>query len=400
MEQSQKKWYQRIPERLGRVTSNGRFIGEIDGLRFLAIFPVVIQHLSERMTRNLPENLAEQANSWGAEVTQNGGVGVYVFFVISGFILSLPFAKMHLYGGRKVSLTKYFKRRLTRLEPPYIIWMTVFFFVLLLKGTYAFSEVFPHFLASLTYLHNAIFLKYSWINPVTWSLEIEVQFYILAPLISRAFFMQKDARKRLISQLVLFSLIVSAQFIFGWTTYPYKLFLIGHIQYFLLGFILADLFLTHKEWFTAKSNIWDLIGSVGIVMLIFTHSEEWSNLLFILANFLAFMAAFKGKVLNRFFTNPWITAIGGMCYTIYLIHLPFLEVQIIFTKNFIVYNSFWFNIIIQSLIALPLIFLISSAGFLLIEKPCMDSSWPKKLANKIRRIASGNWKADVDPKTS
>jgi peptidoglycan/LPS O-acetylase OafA/YrhL len=37
---------------------------------------------------------------------------------------------------------------------------------------------------------------------------------------------------------------------------------------------------------------------------------------------LAYTAAFRGRLINRFFANPWITVIGGMCYTIYLYHVP------------------------------------------------------------------------------
>ena len=54
-----------LPQKLSRVTSGGRFIGEIDGLRFLAIFPVLVQHLSERLQRygNADfENVKEKAS--------------------------------------------------------------------------------------------------------------------------------------------------------------------------------------------------------------------------------------------------------------------------------------------------------------------------------------------------
>ncbi|MEO1418548.1 MAG: acyltransferase, partial [Bacteroidota bacterium] len=191
-----KAFLRSLPSGLSRVTSGGKFIREIDGLRFLAILPVVIQHTSERTVRKLPEELASQGDTMGAFLTQNGGAGVFLFFVISGFILSLPFAKMHLYGGSKVKLKKYFGRRITRLEPPYIIWMTVFLLVVLIKGMYTFSEILPHYFLSLVYLHNAVFLKYSFINPVAWSLEVEIQFYLLAPLLTWIFFREKNVIRR------------------------------------------------------------------------------------------------------------------------------------------------------------------------------------------------------------
>ena len=53
--------------------------------------------------------------------------GVELFFVISGFILGLPFAAHYLKGAAPVSLRKYYLRRLTRLEPPYIVALLVLF---------------------------------------------------------------------------------------------------------------------------------------------------------------------------------------------------------------------------------------------------------------------------------
>ncbi len=49
-------------------------------------------------------------------------LGVKVFFAISGFVLALPFLKYYLgISDKKVQLKSYFIRRLTRLEPPFII---------------------------------------------------------------------------------------------------------------------------------------------------------------------------------------------------------------------------------------------------------------------------------------
>ena len=51
--------------------------------------------------------------------------GVELFFAISGFILGIPFASHYLRGVPRVNLRRYFIRRLTRLEPPYIINLMV-----------------------------------------------------------------------------------------------------------------------------------------------------------------------------------------------------------------------------------------------------------------------------------
>jgi peptidoglycan/LPS O-acetylase OafA/YrhL len=120
--------------------------------------------------------------------------GVELFFVISGFILGLPFARMHIQQGRSVHLREYFLRRLTRLEPPYILQLILRVVVLLVTGQWALRAILPHLLASLVYAHNIAYPgQTNPINLVIWSLEVEVQFYCLVPALSYLFAIRKDA---------------------------------------------------------------------------------------------------------------------------------------------------------------------------------------------------------------
>ena len=57
------------------------------------------------------------------------GIGVPIFYCLSGFILSMPFGKEVLLQGKRVAIKQFYGRRLTRLEPPYIIALTTFFCV-------------------------------------------------------------------------------------------------------------------------------------------------------------------------------------------------------------------------------------------------------------------------------
>ena len=58
-----------------------------------------------------------------------GRHGVELFFVISGFVLAAPFAKSAIGGGKQVSVKKYFVRRLTRLEIPYLLSLLILFLI-------------------------------------------------------------------------------------------------------------------------------------------------------------------------------------------------------------------------------------------------------------------------------
>src|SRR5580692_4604220 len=108
--------------RLRRITRDGRWIPEIDSLRFIAIFSVFLFHLhGELLVRSGGIAVLEPRYVWLFHGIRQGYRGVELFFVISGFILGLPFARHCLKEAPKVRLGKYFLRRLTRLEPTYIV---------------------------------------------------------------------------------------------------------------------------------------------------------------------------------------------------------------------------------------------------------------------------------------
>src|SRR5207244_520732 len=83
---------------ISRETTSGRFIPEMDGLRFVAISMVILFHLNGYLAAKSGASLAPGAHSgWLAQVALVGFRGVELFFVISGFILGLPFAAHSLH---------------------------------------------------------------------------------------------------------------------------------------------------------------------------------------------------------------------------------------------------------------------------------------------------------------
>lgn len=382
-----KQIFGRFPYLLFRKTKNGKIIREIDGLRFLAILPVVLQHLSERLIRNFPGTFSQPINEnpWAFAVSR-GSVGVLLFFAISGFVLSLPFIKV-AEKRRSWSYRKYFYRRITRIEPPYLIWMTVFFIVLFLREQFAVPELFHHYMASIFYLHNIVYDDFSIINPVAWSLEIEIQFYLIAPFL--VLLLYKIPHHLTRQGVTFFSILsyISLQHYMGWQYAPYKFSLLGQFQHFLAGILLADIFVHNaKKW--NKAFYWDLLGVASFITMMYTWTEEYiKSIFFLIALCLLIIAAFRGKLMSRFFRLPWIVAFGGMCYTIYLIHLPLLEFIILFTKYLHVTDTYLINLLIQVIVVLPIVAIASIIGYLLLEKPFMDKAWPSKFIHYVKRFS-------------
>jgi len=178
---------------------------------------------------------------------------------------------------------------------------------------------------------------------------------------------------------------------FGLYSAPYNLTILGQLHYFLTGFILADIYLC--DWRDIKSARWyDAVAILALVVVIFSWSWNFEferRIVFLVSLFILFYAAFKGVAVNRFITNRWVTAIGGMCYTIYLIHLPLAEFLVVLTKRIHVTDYFGVNLLLQLMITLPVILIFSSVCFLLFEKPFMDKNWPNKMAAKIRGLLPG-----------
>ncbi|HMF10558.1 MAG TPA: acyltransferase, partial [Thermoanaerobaculia bacterium] len=340
-------------------------------------------------------------------VARPGFHGVELFFVISGFILALPFASAHLRSGPPVPLGKYFLRRLTRLEPPYILCM-VFLFVMLVSAGRGARALWPHLLASLTYVHNLVYAKESLINNVAWSLEVEIQFYLLVPLLALVFAVRSRLRRRMIIVGVgLLSL--GAHILYVREDPRLSLTILNYLYFFLIGFLLADIYLVEWNRTRAGRLRWDLVSLVGWPVLFAIWNTPalatWARgvvpeVFFPVCTFVLYCAVFRGVITNRLFTNPWITVIGGMCYTIYLLHNYAIGWLVRFTKD-LAPASYDVNLLIQGALVLPLLLIGCAVYFVLIEQPCMRPDWPirfrKYLSGLLRARAPEGAAKDRSP---
>jgi peptidoglycan/LPS O-acetylase OafA/YrhL len=372
---------------ISRETSSGRFIPEMDGLRFAAIGMVILFHLNGYLTAKSPMyRVAPPSSDWLAQAALVGFRGVELFFVISGFILGLPFAARYLKGAAPVNLRKYYLRRLTRLEPPYIVALLLLFVLALVVEGAPAANFYPHFAASLGYLHSLIFGTFSPAMGVAWSLEIEVQFYLLVPLLTLLFAIRSTVLRRS-SMVILILTALLSQALFLHHNPRASLSILAYLQFFLIGFLLADVFLATWDEVPQRSVTWDFVALAGWPLLfVILHSPVLAHWLFPPWIFLLYLAAFRGRFVNRIFSNGWIVAIGGMCYSIYLLHYEVISAVGRVTRRLGETAPYWIYLSVQLVLVGAAIVLICGAYFIAIEKPCMRRDWPQRLWDYGQRM--------------
>ena len=365
-------------DHLRRVTRDGRWVPEIDGLRFFAIFSVLIFHLGGEVEQRSGHILPlEPRFSWLWRLMGNGDRGVALFFVISGMILAMPFARQFLLGGRPVSLRKFYLRRLTRLEPPYLLAMLICAVLILVYQHGAHPGFFSEAAATMVYQHTLIYGTPSPLDMVTWSLEVEIQFYILAPLFMQLFRIRSAVPRRSIMLLLIAVLSVAG---IPFHTYPrFYMSLLYYLQYFLTGLLVADIFVLDLErW--SSSWAWDAAGLASIAVVLWAdHEALWAHPVMPIFIAIICVAAMRSFGLRRFLSNSWVAVIGGMCYSIYLLHMIFFAAIFKLTRRLVV--PAWStpaNLAVQLFVMVLPTLVLCALFFVLIERPCMDPDWPSR----------------------
>jgi len=379
--------------KLTRITDGKKIIPEIEGLRFVSIVLVIFSHIHNNILRIYQEQQHSLPQTRFAIFLEECGAGVNIFFFISGFILAIPFLQAYVYQERKISLKHYYYRRLTRIEPPYLITLVLFLVATVFLLNQPFSDSIKHFVASAVYLHSIIYDRISTINPVAWTLEIEVQYYIIAPLIAIALFFKNPLLRR----LSLFALFIGSMFLYYrnftfFESYHLTKSIFAYLSIFVMGILVADWYLTYKQFFTGKRYVLlDLAGLAALILIITLsgYADMSYRLLLFGCYCILFISIFRGSLLNRLLTKRWTMIIGGMCYSIYLMHYAVIYlITQSFSKGILTFN-YARDIIIQSLILLPAILIASGFFFVLFERPFMNIQWPQQLRHFAQKRYPG-----------
>ena len=367
------------------MTSSGGYIPEIDGLRFIAITPVVAFHLWGYWGRFQPRPypMYGRIDEGLAALLALGCYGVHLFFVISGFVLAIPFCRQALEHGPAVSLRRYFLRRITRLEPPYVVSMLLFFAAAPFADKGSWSSLWPHLLASLGYVHELVYHAGSPINNNAWSLEIEVQFYLLMPLLATVLWLP-TARRRLLATLAILTLSLHSLWLPA--TAPRTILQFG--QFFLTGVLLCDWWTTtwRDKPRTAAADLPGVFAWPAFIGL----NTSFPGLAADVANpwimATLFYSALRGTWHSRILAYGAIPLIGGMCYSIYLLHARIIALTVLAIGAYVPRTgTFWGDFSLAFAACSVTVLLGSGCFYLAIEKPCMDPHWPRQARECLGR---------------
>jgi peptidoglycan/LPS O-acetylase OafA/YrhL len=171
--------------------------------------------------------------------------------------------------------------------------------------------------------------------------------------------------------------ILASMYIFTLTQYKISWNLPGQLQFFMVGFLLADLRIAGSR----TSRWWDA-ASLFAWLLIFLLPIQLNNLALPGLILVAYLGAFNGPAARRIFRRKWIALTGGMCYSFYLMHMLVISAVFKWSKHLMVSN-FMLSFLIQTVVLGAFIYVFCTAYFVLIERPCMDPKWPQKLLRPL-----------------
>ena len=156
-------------------------IAALDGVRAVAALLVVSLHINE--IAGVPWNVNQHPIATAFAFF--GRTGVILFFVLSGFLLFMPYARSLLFQEEWPSVRKFYLRRIFRIWPGYYI--TLFMMILLFSPKYFQPDHWPQIGLFLTFLMDSSRQTWLQIDGPFWTLATEWQFYMLLPLIAYGF---------------------------------------------------------------------------------------------------------------------------------------------------------------------------------------------------------------------
>ena len=347
-------------------TSQG-YRRDIDGLRAIAIIPVVIFHA-------------------GFDFLPGGYIGVDVFFVISGYLITkLICSEME---ARTFSFSRFYARRARRLFPAlfvaalftmvggYLLFSPTDYTALAQSAIYATLSI-SNF---LFWMQSGYFDADSIVKPLlhTWSLSVEEQYYLIWPAL--LFLLTRFASKWLlfffmVSLVVASTVAAEIVLSFDWSA----------AAYFLLPFRIAELAIggalalfpipLHRYRLVLGTLSWTGLVMIAIAAISFDHNTPFPGINALLPCIgAAFVIAHKGsRGAGRILSHPALVFLGKISYSWYLLHWPIVVFAIYYLARDL--NT------AESVAVFLLSAMLATLSYYFVEQPFRSSKKQNRLSN-------------------
>ena len=319
----------------------------LDTLRGFAVFFVCWFHFTNSNSDFLlNDSLLRLSGKYGY-------IGIDIFFVISGFILTHVLLRSD-YDLK--TLPRFIAHRLMRLEPPYIASIIIIIILnymsemsIYYKGDDVVFDI-GQILSHIGYLSGVLEIK--WLNPVYWTLGVELQFYLLIGVL---FPFLIASRSRVVPLIVLLSILGFTNIGDPWILKYLPIFSIGIVACFYYNNIIT---------------ITALLIAFLFLMVILVFNGEFLS---VVVSFLTILLI-NCKVLSHV---KLFSYLGTISYSLYLLHIP-IGMRVINIGQRISHSeNIFFNILIL-FIALLLSIMAANLLYRLVERPAIN--WAKKTA--------------------
>ncbi|WP_439443269.1 acyltransferase family protein [Listeria aquatica] len=351
----------------------------LDSLRGIAAVTVVATHLAgtfreETLMKEIFEPLGRSA--------------VILFFLLSGIALSLALKNKNRFTWQ--GYAAFLVKRICRIYLPFlaIILLTeCLFFEFTPSGIPTLSGWFNTF--GTDALHWKVFLENIFmsgnyvdrIDPVIWSLIVELRISILFPL-----FYYLIERKGLkwgvglialsfgLGTIVLF--IIDQQFLIGQTIF--------HIGFFIVG-ILLTLYWESIRTFSKKQKVYLMLISVflyfhGFALLVtgINVPQVFSDVVIGVGCVGVILVCYQSETVQVWLSRPIYLFLGKISFSVYLVHC------VVFIPWIYLLHNVISSLVVVELLSLPLIFVVAYLSYLLFEKPAQQ--FGRKLGKQISQF--------------
>jgi peptidoglycan/LPS O-acetylase OafA/YrhL len=342
----------------------------LDGLRAVSICMVVIGHCSGTVTA------LNHSASVVLAFLGLGRLGVSIFFVISGFLITTLLVREQ-HTMHSINLKDFYIRRAFRIFPGfYAYWLVALGLTLLGYTHLSHSDL----ISAAVYIWNYVPRHVcNWCLGHTWSLSVEEQFYLLWPLILK-FFGPKRGKWTALAVVLVAPLIRVASYFFLPSTRPrIPIMLHTRADSLMIGAFLALVCLNedHLNILKRMARSWAIplaaLCFVAIDTALTLHfkgayviSVEYSLQNLAIALLIAHVVFYDKTITGRILNNRVVVHVGVISYSLYLWQQLFLT-----TSNTTFTGMFPWNIVCA--------FLVAELSYYLLEKPFLR--WRKRFSN-------------------